>query len=102
MKAGGLGMGVGGGRLPGSRAGGQGEGSFYCPFAFRSIGSSSAWESANGWVRAEPEGEKGRGGGGAVKQVQARAARQTLRGIRGQARGGAILKHILGKTQAGS
>lgn len=36
--------------------------------------------------------------GGAVKQVQAKAARQTLRGIRGQLRG-ADVKHFLGKTQ---
>lgn len=41
------------------------------------------------------------GGGGAGKQVQAKASRQTLRGIRGQA-GGAVVKHALGKTQAGS
>lgn len=46
-------------------------------------------------MRAEPEGKTG---GGAVKQVQ---AKQMLRGIRGQARG-PVVKHILGKTQAGS
>lgn len=36
-------------------------------------------------------------GGGAEKQVLAKAAGQTLRGIRGQARG-ADVEHFLGKT----
>lgn len=48
-----------------------------------------------GGVRSEPAGAGG--GGGAVKQVRAKAARQTLRGIRGQARG-ADVNHFLGKT----
>lgn len=45
-------------------------------------------------MRSEPTGA---GGGGAVKQVLAKAAGQTRRGIRGQARG-ADVKHFLGKT----